>query len=138
MSRNKQTELAKTKIIDIFTNINPYLDQLKQLQDQRWRGVSEVRDLLSPLAPILLFPVLSDRITAQSSVTLNKQVITKDGKLRYFFEDGDTMDVIEKGTKNRKKVSAKEAQRVVVKNLCDTILSYLTNKGTDGQDSNYE
>ena len=127
MSRNRQLEVAKERVMDILKNVNSYLDKIKDVQTKNRKGVAEVRNMLAPMAPILLFPMVSEKISEETTKGLNKDFKIKDGTLRFYFEDTEKVKIKDSVTKSIKTVGERQGLKFVIKNWVDSILIYVTN-----------
>ena len=47
---------------DILANLDSYMVKVKEVQTKHQKGVDEVRKMLSPVAPFLQFPAVSDSV----------------------------------------------------------------------------
>ena len=127
-AKNKQLEVAKTRVIDILTNVESYLDKIKDVQANIRKGISEVRNHLAPVAPILLFPLVSQKISEQAIREMHKGFKTSDGTLHFYFEESEMMEIMDEATKRTKTVTELESLQIVLKNWADAVLIYVTKK----------
>ena len=101
-------------------------------------GLSEIRNLLAPAAPFLLFPVDSDRISEKGTKGANKGFTTKDGTLRFYFEETRMMYVLDKEKNRRVRMNERQGLKCVLKNWIIYVLTYVTDKNVANEQVDVE
>ena len=128
MARNELLEIGKKRVMEVLSNVKTYIDKVKEEQGRNQAVLSEVRTLLAPAAPILLFPVVSDRISEKGTKGANKGFTTKDGTLRFYFEETRIMYVLDKEKNRRVRMNERQGLKCVLKNWIIYVLTYVTDK----------
>ena len=65
MSRNRLCNMAEKRVTDILGNLQSYMTKAEEVQVKHQEDIREARKVLSPVAPFLQFPVVSDSIAGK-------------------------------------------------------------------------
>ena len=87
MTRTGKLERATNKIEKISKNLTQYLRKIKRQQESNEKEVEKIRNILSYISPILVYPFISKMATEMAMEHLNKDVFTKERTQRFYFED---------------------------------------------------
>ena len=96
-----------------------------------WRTQAAWANILATVAPILLFPAVSDRVAEKTTEGLNKDFKTIDGTIHFYFEEKENVEILDKVTKTRKTVSEREGLKFVILNWVNSVFIYLTKTDDD-------
>jgi hypothetical protein len=118
----------------VLTNVSSYLDKIKDKQRENHDGLCEVRNLLAPMAPILVFPVVSERISEKATTNFNRDITLTDGSLRFFFEDMKLVKILDNGRNKVVTVSERDKLKCVIKNWVNSLLTYVTQKDAENDE----
>ena len=134
MSRTGKLERATNKIEKVSKNLTQYLRKIKRQQESNEKEVEKIRNILSYISPILLFPFISKMATEMAMERLNKDVFTKERTQRFYFEDDKKVrvKVLREEQEEVCILGEKEALKWVLKDLIHSILKYLT-KGKNNE-----
>merc|ERR1711915_863277 len=89
------------------------------------------RNLLSPMSLVLQFPYISEDVSAKIVKGLNKDLITQDGQLRFYYQDDIKVNVKDKKRDRIIGVGEEEALRAVSRNWMDSVLLYISEHDVD-------
>jgi len=124
-------ERAANKLEKILKNLPKYIEKVKERQESNRKEITDVRNLLSPMSLVLQFPYISEDISARIVKGLNKDLITQDGQLRFYYQDDIKVNVKDKKRDRIIEVGEEEALRAVSRNWMDSVLLYISEHDVD-------
>ena len=128
MKRTGLCDTGATRVEEVLKNIETWIDAVKEKQARNVAGIDEVRKELAPMAKILLFPVVSERIAEKTTRGLNKDLTTRDGRVRSYFEDDKMVDIRDKGRDEVMRITERQALKSIIRDWVISILTYVTEK----------
>jgi len=134
MKRTGQCQTGVTKVEGVLANVENWIDSVKERQGRNMAGIHEVRNSLAPMAKILLFPVVSERIAEKTTRGLNKDFTTRDGIVRSYFDENRMVNIRDKGRDQVLRVTERQALKCIIRDWVISILTYVTEK----EAKNYE